>query len=234
MKKFFFFAAALVAAATINAKTYDFATYATEADWVVTSATKNATESKEDKLVYDIQGGVEAVVSPKGAENIKFTIKNGSDKKKAFNINLGNSFEFGGKNGIIKLSGVQVGASIKLVVAAKGGTAADFKDPAAEPTYPKGAIAVSTDLTCPAKGSGAEGADEKGYVWKTLEYQATSSNVEIKEFSGGYRISSLTIGGETAIDNTAVEAKATKYMENGALVIVKNGVKYNALGAVIE
>lgn len=232
MKKFFFFAAALVAAATINAKTYDFATYATEADWVVTSATKNATESTADKLVYDIAGGVEAIVSPKGAENIKFTIKNGSDKKKAFNINLGNSFEFGGKNGIIKLSGVQVGASIKLVVAAKGSTAADFAD--ATNTYPKGAIAVSTDLTCPAKGSGAEGADEKGYVWKTLEYQATSSNVEIKEFSGGYRISSLTIGGETAIDNTAVEAKATKYMENGALVIVKNGVKYNALGAVIE
>lgn len=232
MKKFFFFAAALVAAVTINAETYDFATYATEADWVVTSATKNAAESTADKLVYDIAGGVEAVVSPKGAENIQFTIKNGSDKKKAFNINLGNSFEFGGKNGIIKLSGVQVGASIKLVVAAKGSsTAADF---AATNAYPKGAIAVSTDLTCPAKGSGAEGADEKGYVWKTLEYQATSSNVEIKEFSGGYRISSLTIGGETAIDNTAVEAKATKYMENGALVIVKNGVKYNALGAVIE
>lgn len=232
MKKFFFFAAALVAAATINAKTYDFATYATEADWVVTSATKNAAESTADKLVYDIAGGVEAVVSPKGAENIQFTIKNGSDKKKAFNINLGNSFEFGGKNGIIKLSGVQVGASIKLVVAAKGSTAADFAD--ATNAYPKGAIAISTDLTCPAKGSGAEGADEKGYVWKTLEYQATSSNVEIKEFSGGYRISSLTIGGETAIDNTAVEAKAIKYMENGALVIVKNGVKYNALGAVIE
>lgn len=230
MKKFFFFAAALVAAATINAETYDFATYATEADWVVTSATKNATESKEDKLVYDIQGGVEAVVSPKGAENIQFTIKNGSDKKKAFNINLGNSFEFGGKNGIIKLSGVQVGASIKLVVAAKGSTAADFAD--ATNAYPKGAIAISTDLTCPAKGS--EGADEKGYVWKTLEYQASLSNVEIKEFSGGYRISSLTIGGTTAIDNTAVEAKAIKYMENGALVIVKNGVKYNALGAVIE
>lgn len=232
MKKFFFFAAALVAAVTINAQTYDFATYATEADWVVTSATKNAAESTADKLVYDIAGGVEAVVSPKGAENIQFTIKNGSDKKKAFNINLGNSFEFGGKNGIIKLSGVQVGASIKLVVAAKGSTAADFAD--ATNAYPKGAIAVSTDLTCPAKGSGAEGADEKGYVWKTLEYQATSSNVEIKEFSGGYRISSLTIGGTTAIDNTAVEAKATKYMENGQLIIEKNGVKYNALGAVIE
>lgn len=225
MKKIFFFAAALVAAATINAETYDFSKYATEADWIVKSATKNATETKEDKLVYDITGGVEAVVSPKGAENIQFTIKNGSDKTKAIVINLGNSFEFGGKNGIIKLSGVQVGTSIKLVVAAKGGTAANFADAAG--TYPKGAIAVSTDLTCPAKGS-------EGYIWKTLEYQATSGNVEIKEFTGGYRISSLTIGGETAINNTAVEAKATKYMENGALVIVKNGVKYNALGTVIE
>ena len=232
MKKFFFFAAALVAAVTINAETYDFATYATEADWVVTSATKNAAESTADKLAYDIGSGVEAVVYPKGAENIKFTIKNGSAKQKAIVINLGNSFEFGGKNGIIKLSGVQIGASIKLVVAAKGSKPADFAD--ATNAYPKGAIAISTDLICPAKGSGAEGADEKGYVWKTLEYQASSSNVEIKEFNGGYRISSLTIGGETAINNTAVEAKATKYMENGALVIVKNGVKYNALGAVIE
>lgn len=230
MKKFFFFAAALVAAATINAETYDFATYATEADWVVTNATKNASLSTEDKLVYDIKGNIEAVVSPKGAENIQFTIKNGSDKAKAFNINLGNSFEFGGKNGIIKLSGVQVGANIQLVVAAKGSTAANFKD--AADIYPKGAIAVSTDLTAPAKGSA--GADEKGYVWVTLEYQATSANVEIKEFDGGYRIKSMTIGGTTAIDNTAVEAKATKYMENGALVIVKNGVKYNALGTVIE
>lgn len=230
MKKFFFFAAALVAAATINAETYDFATYATEADWVVTNATKNASLSTEDKLVYDIKGGVEVVVSPKGAENIQFTIKNGSDKAKAFNINLGNSFEFGGKNGIIKLSGVQVGANIQLVVAAKGSTAANFKD--AADTYPKGARAVSTDLTAPAKGSA--GADEKGYVWVTLEYQAISANVEIKEFDGGYRIKSMTIGGTTAIDNTNAEAvKAVKYMENGQLIIEKNGIKYNALGAVI-
>lgn len=230
MKKIFFFAAALVAAATINAETYDFSTYATESDWVVSEATKNAGESKADKLVYDIKGGVEAVVSPKGVENIQFTIKNGSDKAKAFNINLGNSFEFGGKNGVIKLSGVQVGANIQLVVAAKGGTAANFEDAAG--AYPKGAIALSKDLTAPAKGS--DGADEKGYVWVTLEYQATASSVEIKEFAGGYRIKSMTIGGETAIDNTNAEAvKAVKYMENGQLIIEKNGVKYNALGAVI-
>ena len=35
----------------------------------------------------------------------------------------------------------------------------------------------------------------------------------------------------TAISNTAAESKAVKFFENGQLVIIKNGVKYNALGA---
>ena len=35
----------------------------------------------------------------------------------------------------------------------------------------------------------------------------------------------------TAISNTAIESKAVKFFENGQLVIIKNGVKYNALGA---
>ena len=38
----------------------------------------------------------------------------------------------------------------------------------------------------------------------------------------------------TAISNTAVESKAVKFFENGQLVIIKNGVKYNALGAEIR
>ena len=33
------------------------------------------------------------------------------------------------------------------------------------------------------------------------------------------------------IDNTVNEAKTVKFFENGQLVILKNGVKYNALGA---
>ena len=35
----------------------------------------------------------------------------------------------------------------------------------------------------------------------------------------------------TAISNTVMESKAVKFFENGQLVIIKNGVKYNALGA---
>ena len=35
----------------------------------------------------------------------------------------------------------------------------------------------------------------------------------------------------TAISNTAVEAKAVKMIENGQVIIFKNGIRYNALGA---
>jgi len=37
-----------------------------------------------------------------------------------------------------------------------------------------------------------------------------------------------------AIDNTAAEVKAVKTFENGQLVIIKNGVKYNATGTVVK
>jgi len=38
----------------------------------------------------------------------------------------------------------------------------------------------------------------------------------------------------TAIDNTNADAQAVKVIENGQLVIIKNGVKYNALGAELR
>ena len=39
---------------------------------------------------------------------------------------------------------------------------------------------------------------------------------------------------EQSIDNTAVDAKVVKFFENGQLIIIKNGVKYNAQGAVVR
>jgi len=38
----------------------------------------------------------------------------------------------------------------------------------------------------------------------------------------------------TAIDNTNIDAKAVKFFENGQLIIIKNGVRYNAQGAVVR
>ena len=232
MKKLFFLAAAMCAAVSLNAVTYDFATLANESDWIIKDATKS-TSSTETKLVYDIAANVPAEITSTLSSDIMFTIKNGSDKKSAFNINLGKCFEFGGKNGIIVLSNVQVGAFIKLEVAAKGGTAANFVDK--NGTYPKGAVAISEDLVLPAKNAGAEGADEEGYIWKTIVYQAVTSTVEIKEFDGGFRIKALSIDTTSGLsDINAEQVKATKMMVDGQMLIVRDGVKYNALGTVVE
>ena len=126
------------------------------------------------------------------------------------------------------LKGTQAGDKIVLTVAAKGSTAANF----AGDGFPVNASAVSADLTLPAKGS--EGADEQGYVWKTLEFISLGGEVQIKEFAGGYRISAIQIGAGQGVENVNAAVKAEKRYENGQLVIIKNGVKYNALGTVIE
>ena len=41
-------------------------------------------------------------------------------------------------------------------------------------------------------------------------------------------------GSGTAIDNTDAEVKAIKVIENGQLVIIKNGVKYNVAGQQVK
>ena len=38
----------------------------------------------------------------------------------------------------------------------------------------------------------------------------------------------------SAVDNVTVNQNITKFFENGQLVIIKNGVRYNAQGQVIE
>ncbi len=230
MKKIFLFAAAVVAAMTINAKVVDLTTVGTTIDeWTISEATLNNGESKPDegKYVYDIKGGVASVSYIKNFADVTFTIQNGSDKNKAFVVYPGKCYEFGGKNGILTLENTTAGDKIVLTVAAKGSTASNFEDAAG--AYPKNAVAVSTDLTLPAKGS--EGADEQGYVWKTLEYTSLGGNVEIKEFAGGYRIKAVQIGDAQAIENTNATVKSEKFFRDGQLIIRKNGVEYNALGS---
>lgn len=231
MKKFFLFAAAVVAAMTVNAKVVDLTAVGTTIDqWTVSEATQNATESNPDagKYVYDIKAGVASESYINAEPNVVFQIKNGSDKAKAFVVYPGKCYEFGGKNGILIIKNTQAGDAIILTAAAKGGTAANFADPDA--VYPKSAIAVSTDLTLPAKGSA--GADEQGYVWKTLEYTSMGGDVEIKEFAGGYRIKAIQIGaGSQGVENVEGAAKVEKFYRDGQLIIRKNGVEYNALGA---
>ena len=54
-----------------------------------------------------------------------------------------------------------------------------------------------------------------------------------KEAGNPFNVTDIVLVGNfpTALSNTAVDGKAVKFFENGQLVIIKNGVKYNALGA---
>ena len=54
-----------------------------------------------------------------------------------------------------------------------------------------------------------------------------------KEAGAAFNVTDIVLVGNfpTAISNTAAESKAVKFFENGQLVIIKNGVKYNAMGA---
>ena len=49
-----------------------------------------------------------------------------------------------------------------------------------------------------------------------------------------YKVTFSTEQISTAIENTAEEVKAVKTFENGQLIIIKNGVKYNATGAIVK
>ena len=57
---------------------------------------------------------------------------------------------------------------------------------------------------------------------------------ETYEMGSNNVLVSLTPGTGSRIDNAAAEVKAVKLIENGQMVIIRGGVKYNAQGAVIE
>jgi len=53
-------------------------------------------------------------------------------------------------------------------------------------------------------------------------------------FAAGSASYALTVSAATGIENSEAVVKAVKTMENGQLIIIKNGVKYNAQGAIVK
>lgn len=237
MKKFFFFAAALVAAVTINAQTYDLtAMDIAESDITVTNGTITKNETKAYFEVKNTAGET-VEMSIKQLPNVKFSYKN-SAVKTAFKVyynaegKSGNGkIQMDGNQRDVTISNLAIGTIVTLTVCSKGDTGAQFANSEKGDAF-TGCVAV--DPSAVGIGTALPGKTAEAGNTYDIKVQAAASTITIRETAGGYILKSLTIGGGTAIDNTAVEAKATKYMENGALVIVKNGVKYNALGAVIE
>ena len=95
-----------------------------------------------------------------------------------------------------------------------------------------------------AAEKGAESGEIQAYYLKATAAVAVGDYVEVtgtvaKYNKSGEMVNEIVDGtiekvAETAIENTAVSVKAQKVMENGQLYIIRNGVKYNAAGTVVE
>lgn len=94
--------------------------------------------------------------------------------------------------------------------------------------------------------SGAKQGDALGALSTALAGQASEQlniaaeveriRIERKTGSEGilYFVEFKATGSGAAIENTSVDGTVTKTFENGQLVIIKNGIKYNATGAIVK
>lgn len=166
---------------------------------------------------------------------VSVTFKNSANKNNIMKC-AEKYLQVDGKNGIIEIANVPDDAEISLVVSAKGDTKADFTDPNAT---------VTSNV-----GSWSEGANAVAKAGSTEEFSTITctrtgegnKTVKIKEVAGGFRIISLSVKSSKfastpikAINADSVPAgKAVKTLENGQVIIIRDGVKYNMSGAVIK
>lgn len=259
MKKIFTLAAAVVAALVVNAQdaiVYDFTAIAGESDYIVQGATKNTKESTASKIVYDIPAP-ESEESPSPAIDIDFpaypnlhlSYSNANGKEKAMAIGIdpegkGKGYvEFGGARGTITLINLLAEAEVTFHLCAKGEKPASFQaiEGAAENEVvdltPKKSGWKDMSDEAKAEAMAQEGCDSNGLFWVDIKRTAIARTMVAQELQNGYRITKITIEGgeewgeEEAVENVAGVVKAHKVIENGQLVLIKNGVRFNALGA---
>jgi len=235
MKKIFLFAAAAIAALTVNATVYDLSEMNfQQSDLSVTNGEISDNSSKSYFEVKNTAGEtVELTIAQ--LPNIKFSYKN-SAVKTAFKVyynaegkNGNGKIQMDGNQRDITISNLNVGDKIVLWVNSKGDTGAQFAD-SEKGTAFTGCAAANPSAEGIAKALPGKSNESEPYV---IELLATASTAVIRETAGGYVLLKLEVGAAQAIDNVNAGVKAVKTFENGQLVIIKNGVRYNALGAAL-
>lgn len=96
-----------------------------------------------------------------------------------------------------------------------------------EPKYEFEAYKVSTEVDIPV-GTKVQVIGNLYHYYK--EAKDDKPEIDIVEISEGKAV----IVKEEAIENVAGDNKAVKTIENGQVVIIRNGVRYNALGAEVK
>lgn len=231
MKKFFLFAAAVVAAMSVNARVINFAgivdnTAADAAKSAFDDAfeyenieTKGVANSAGDAYLVEVrqvEGTTEwGVTTLKlvDEEQVYFEFKDGGANKlvmKAYKEYV----QPNGKAACLVITDLSVGDKVKI----------NLKKALDKEAMIEGATVTKHNF------------DD---VVVELEAAAEEIRVYSKNEAGDadakWQITSVVIGGdESAVDNIKADAKTIKTIENGQVVIIKNGVKYNALGTEIR
>ena len=221
MKKFFLFAAAAVAALTINAKEWDFADFATdgglkEGSKVVDGLGFYAIDASEDPTKAFADGKEFGIIAAKaktftdGYKSVNNCKTNGGGGAEEATPWLPKQryfyFDVTG-NSTIKVW-YESGSSKAVKLFISDGAKVLFENEVSSGDKDVALIATAN----------YEGGNGKIYIYG-------NGSIEV------FKIEATSAQG---INDVNAEVKAVKRFENGQLVIIKNGVKYNALGAVVE
>ena len=69
----------------------------------------------------------------------------------------------------------------------------------------------------------------------SVEVEGNKANIYLYATNNGYASYTLTIGDGTDVEDVeAAEIGARKVVENGQVYVIKNGVKFNVLGAEVK
>ena len=235
MKKFFLFVAAVAAAMTVNAAVWDFSN--APGEFTPGNGSDAVTISDADAaLVISAMTSAhaaDAFGTVDGFDGLGFYYKNSGGSSKA-------GFKFFPDKKILQLCGGDVtllildlnaGDKIKVKFITKGDktiNATELMDgkgtAALDEIFPKN-IKIVTD---------ASSSDKNGDP-VVAEFEVLSDGVAALKSKNGYNILAISVNEDLpqGIEDVVATGKAVKVFENGQLVIIKNGVRYNALGAAL-
>lgn len=233
MKKLFFFAAAMCAAVSMNAAVYnlcvidttstDAAKTSLESAFNFTNATvagKPDSKGKPYAEVTQTTGTTDwesTIMEYKVASGLKFIFKDQNANKLVLKCYVGYMQPNGGAVKLV-VDGLQAGEKIKIVTTQ-----------ATEAVKMEGLDAEATDHDL-IEGDNIFTLVDGTFAMYSKNVAGNTTKWRVAAIYTGKDVE----GGETALDNTAVAPKATKIMVDGQMVIVRDGVKYNALGTVVE
>ncbi len=225
MKKFFLFAAALVAAMSMNAAVWEFKTDTVNTVEAVKAKAPNATFTLTQKTSSDNQpyvavdyskmSGADAeLYFTKAPIEVKFTYKNSSDKTEC--LKLYNSYLQINRKGVIMTIYCMPGDDI-IITPKSYSKACEFAVTGAD----KSVVAFEKNSEAPISLK----ATESEVVFDS------SAPSDADAYAQACQFVKIQVGAAQAIDNVNDAVKAEKFFRNGQLIIRKNGVEYNALGA---